>query len=186
MEGIKMKRNLLILALFIFTFLTNCSTGTEDEPEHELELIIKNGFYQKIGNSEENMRCVIEFDYVVFEKSCYIDGYNIQWNDQSRSHIIWYLMKKLEPEHIYSIRDTFNFQYDLSEGPIISMQGYLEDIYEPDSSLQVQYQLEIKKGCITIHLSRTDHALFFYEKCIAKGQSWAVGLAQPLAASLLL
>ena len=90
------------------------------------------------------MRCVIEFEYVVFEKSCYVGGYSIQWNDQSGSYIDWYIMKKLEPENTYSIRDTFNIQYDLSEGPIISMQGYLDDVYAPDSSLQVQYQLKTK------------------------------------------
>ena len=131
---------LLIFYSICLTILQFCCTT---EPE-ELNLTIKNGYYEKLLNTDYEYKYAVEFDYSVTGNICYVGGYSIQWNDDRHGTMHWYVMQKLEPGRTYSINDTFRVSADITDNPLIQMQGYLEGETESDLRLKVKYNLKTK------------------------------------------
>jgi hypothetical protein len=131
-----MKSFIFISILILLHF--NCST----EPESELALIIQDGYFGNVGNSEFSYS--IEFKYSVNGEICNVGGYGISWGEGKDGFVDWYIMQKLEPNRIYSITDTFNLDAEIRSNPIVSMQGYLEGVTKEDSRLHVEYKLKSK------------------------------------------
>jgi hypothetical protein len=133
----------LLLILFQSTslFLT-CNKITE--PNAEIELILENGFYQKIAVAQNEIKYVVEFDYSVKGNECEIGGYSIQWDDNHGGQINWYITQKIFPGTKYSILDTMNLSHILTSDPIITMHGYIENKAETDSRLKDELKLKKK------------------------------------------
>lgn len=135
-----MRNFIFLFALFLILIQTNCST----EPERDLELIIHDGYYDRINVSAEKTTYSIDFEYSVTGNTCNIGGYGISWGDGKNGSVNWYIMQKLEPGRIYSISDTFKLNENILGYPLISMQGYLVGATEADTRLKAEYQLKSK------------------------------------------
>ena len=134
-----MKYLIIFCSICFISLQFDCTT----EPE-ELNLTIKNGYYEKLIISDFDFEYAVEFDYSVSGNICYVGGYSIHWNDDRHGSVHWYVMQKLEPGRIYSINDTFRVSADITGNPLIQMQGYLEGVTETDSRLKAKYNLKRK------------------------------------------
>ena len=139
-NAFKISSNLILLLYSIF--LSACKNTTE--PNQEIKLKIEEGYYHKVGESSDNIKYSVEFNYLVTGIECSVNGYLIKWDENNTSRAIWYLSQKLIPGKIYSISDTFRLSSELKSGPEVRMQGYLDDNSERDERLAAQCTLITK------------------------------------------
>ena len=131
--------SILLLPIFLST---SCNFFLESDDEISLEL--ERGYYQKVSETPDKIYYSVEFDYFVEGIECKVGGFHIQWSENSRGIICWYMAQTLIPGQIYTISDTFKLSNALTSDPIVTMTGYLNGTGVVDPRLRDRLTLRNK------------------------------------------
>ncbi len=138
--------NIISILLLPISLSTSCNFLLESNDEISLEL--ERGYYQKVSESSDKIHYSVEFDYFVKGVECKVGGFGIQWNENSRGIICWYMAQTLIPGQIYTISDTFKISTVLTSDPIVTMTGYLDGTGIVDPRLRDRLTLRNREHLI--------------------------------------
>jgi hypothetical protein len=125
---------------FILFVFWGCESVTESQ---QPQLIIYNGFYQKIDIKNNKIRYLVKFDYVSRGVDCCIGGYGMNWDSLSTG-LIYYSEKYLPANKIFTENDTISILSEINSLPLIKMQGYTPETRKEYDYLYAEYRLNKK------------------------------------------
>jgi ribonucleotide reductase beta subunit family protein with ferritin-like domain len=132
-----------LLRLFAVCFvLLSCDNSTE--PKEPQRLVIENGFYSKVASATPNeIKYKMEFVYYVKGEACEWGGYKIKMDSQEMA-VTLYKMKTLKPDERHTVADTIKVLAEITNDPVVSMQGYKVGSSEAIETLKAVYILKPK------------------------------------------
>ena len=132
---------ILLSALFVCNVILFVSCHNSVEPDKVQKLLIENGFYKIVPSKDTTeIRCAVQFEYLVTKRECQIGGYAMKCDSMSWA-LDMYRMQTLVPEIRYTMTDTFRSSEELTTNPIITMQGYRIGDSQSYPELKTQYVL---------------------------------------------
>ena len=137
---------ILFISFMSLLLITSCKDSKDiTEPTVEAKLVIDDGYYTKdeSTNPNENTYSVV-IKYHVEGSDFIIGSYAIQWSSENIGKEEFPNSFVVRPDKTLKIEDTFTFQKEVSESPMVTITGYALNQKSDGTTSKVTYTIQKK------------------------------------------